>query len=146
MTLDSTSPNLSDWFQHLEASGYRLTEPRRVVAKVVAESRHTLSPIEVYDLARQQYPKIGLVTVYRTLEKLEELELISRVHQVNGCNGYIAAPLGHQHLLICQGCGRIEYFSGDDLVDLVSKVEVQSGYTIESHWLQLSGHCTNCQH
>jgi len=145
MTLDSHPPNLSDWLQRLEASGYRLTEPRTAIAQVVAESHRTLSPIEVYDLARADHPKIGLVTVYRTLEKLEELGLIARVHQSDGCNGYIAAPSGHQHLLICQDCGHTEYFSGDNLVDLVSNVEAQSGYTVESHWLQLSGYCANCR-
>src|SRR5262245_44061447 len=98
MTIDSSLPDTQLWLDRLEASGYRLTEPRIAVVKVVAITRRALQPVEVYDLARQHHPKLGLVTVYRTLEKLEELGLLARVHQIDGCNGYIAAPNGHQHL------------------------------------------------
>ncbi len=55
---------------------------------------------------------MGLVTVYRTVEKLEELGLVQRVHQPSGCQSFIAAAVGHQHLLICQSCGKVVFFDG----------------------------------
>jgi hypothetical protein len=67
--------------------------------------RCALTPLEVYDMARKKYRALGLVTVYRTLEKLEELHLIQRVHQPMGCQAFISAGHGHQHLLLCQNCG-----------------------------------------
>ncbi len=66
-------------------------------------------------MARKKYPAIGLVSVYRTLEKLEELHLIQRVHQPSGCQAFISACHGHQHLLLCQNCGQVTFFEGDDL-------------------------------
>jgi Fur family transcriptional regulator, ferric uptake regulator len=65
---------LSDkWLNNLQDSGYRLTGPRRAVVQIMAESEFILDPNQIYLEARQIYPNIGLVTVYRTLEKLEEL-------------------------------------------------------------------------
>ncbi|MBN1310597.1 MAG: transcriptional repressor [Anaerolineae bacterium] len=146
MPAEPSSVNLEEWFDRLEDSGYRLTKPLRVVAEVMAKNSYcTLSPTEVYDLGREHYPKLGLVTVYRTLEKLEEVGVIQRVHQAGGCNSYIAAPSGHQHLLICRNCGRVEYFQGIDLTDLVSRVEAKSYYSIQDHWLQLIGLYKSCQ-
>ncbi|MGW8250194.1 MAG: transcriptional repressor [Anaerolineales bacterium] len=80
------------WMRRLQANGYRLTEPRRAVVAAISQSQHLLSPFDVFERARQSYPKLGLVTVYRTLEKLEELELVQRVHQPEGCQAFIAAP------------------------------------------------------
>ena len=131
----------------MQANGYRLTAPRQAVVEIVASSRRVLNPIEVFELARVSYPKLGLVTVYRTIEKLEELGLLQRVHQSSGCQGFAAAFSGHQHLLICQECGLVDYFSGDQetLEGLVADVEKKSGYFIQEHWLQLFGVCAHCQ-
>jgi Fe2+ or Zn2+ uptake regulation protein len=85
------------------------------------------------------------VSVYRTLDRLEELKLIQRVHLPQKCQAYIGAFEGHQHLLICQNCGLVEFFQGDNLENLVSRVEMESGYVVKEHWLQLFGLCGNCQ-
>jgi len=122
-----------------------VTEPRAAITDVVFNAHRALSPVEVFDLARQRCPKIGLVTVYRTLEKLSQLGLVSRVHQTANCSGYVAAPSGHQHLVICEGCGHVEYFSGDDISTLISNVEAQSRFKVQSHWFQLQGVCAKCQ-
>ena len=129
----------------LALSGYRLTAPRRAIVEVIVASPRALEPVDVYDLGRQQYPRLGLVTVYRTLEKLEELGLVQRVHQPDGCHMYLRATEGHEHLLLCTTCGRAEYFSGDDLTALMGAISARSGFIIEDHWLQLYGLCTDCQ-
>ncbi len=135
----------SEWIAALQAHGYRMSAPLQVVAEVVATSPRLLNPIQVFDLARQKNAKIGLVTVYRTLEKLEEIGLIQRVHQPSGCQGFIAANSGHNHILICENCGMVEFFSGDQLDDLMSDVAHETGYRISGHWLQLFGLCKQCQ-
>jgi len=136
---------IEGWLDRLKSSGYRLTSPRRAVVEALANSKQALNATEIYDLAREQYPSLGLVSVYRTLEKLEELELIQRVHHPDGCQAFIAGFTGHQHLLICQSCGRTQFFEGDDLEPLFKRVALQSGYEISEHWLQLFGYCTDCQ-
>jgi len=139
-----TNP-VEDWLLRLQENGYRLTESRRAVVGVIASSDHILTATEVFDLARHHCDGLGLVTVYRTLSKLEELALIERVHLPADCHAYIARFPGHQHLLICQSCGRAEYFSGDQIEPLMDLVAQESGYHVAQHWLQLMGLCAECQ-
>ncbi len=139
----SMSPDL--WLTQLHDNGYRLTGARKAVVETVAASKHALTPVEVYDAARKRYRALGLVTVYRTLEKLEELRLIQRVHQHEGCQAFITLGQGHQHLLLCQNCGRVSFFEGDDLDKLIASISRKTGYSIREHWLQLFGLCKNCK-
>jgi len=136
---------VQEWMLLLQENGYRLTDPRRAVVETIAASPYLLTPFEVFEQARQRYPKLGLVTVYRTVEKLEELGVITRVHRSSGCQAFVAAAPGHQHLLICEQCGRVEYFSGDRLEALMDGVGSESGYQIVDHWLQLFGLCGRCK-
>lgn len=132
------------WLERLQASGYRLTGSRKAVVEVIAQSEYTLNPMEIYLQAVKKYRSLGLVTVYRTLEKLEELHLVQRVHQENDCHSYIAAAVGHQHLLICTSCNRAVFFSGDDLDPLMDQLGAGHGFKIHDHWLQLFGTCDQC--
>lgn len=140
------SPILSeDWLSRLADNGYRLTGPRRAIVEIIAASEKALNPLDVFNMGRDACPGLGLVTVYRTLEKLEELGLVQRVHQADGCHAYLRAASGHEHLLLCSRCGRVIFFSGDDITSLVEIVARQSGFTIQEHWLQLNGLCPDCQ-
>jgi Fe2+ or Zn2+ uptake regulation protein len=133
------------WLAQLHTNGYRLTEARRAVVETVARSSRALTPLQVYDRARKAYHALGLVSVYRTLEKLEEMQLVQRVHQPQGCQAFIAAGHGHQHMLLCQRCGRVTFFEGDDLDKLIGSLAVRTGYRIREHWLQLFGLCARCK-
>jgi Fe2+ or Zn2+ uptake regulation protein len=133
------------WLTQLHEKGYRLTAARRAVVETVAASTRAITPLEVYDAARRHYPALGLVSVYRTLEKLEDLQLVQRVHQPQGCQAFIAASSGHQHLLLCQRCGRVTFFEGDDLDRLIGRISNKTGYKIRDHWLQLFGLCRDCK-
>jgi Fur family ferric uptake transcriptional regulator len=144
--VDHGAPSISDtWLDSLQKSGYRLTAPRKAIVGIVANSSRALDAVEIFDLGRVEHPRLGLVTVYRTLEKLDELGLVQRVHQPDGCNMYLRAPEGHEHLLLCKSCGQMEYFSGDDLSGLIERISQQSGYQVQEHWLQLFGLCASCQ-
>jgi Fe2+ or Zn2+ uptake regulation protein len=133
------------WLAQLQENGYRLTGARRAVVEAIHKSKHALTPLEVFDVARKNYRALGLVSVYRTLEKLEELHIIQRVHQPGGCQAFIAASQGHEHLLLCQNCGQVRFFEGDDLEMLIQSISKRTGYQINEHWLQLFGLCRACQ-
>jgi len=133
------------WLTQLQENGYRLTEARRAVVDIIQKSTRALTPVEVFDMARKKYSALGLVSVYRTLEKLEELHLIQRVHQPQGCQAFIAESGEHEHLLLCQKCGRVTFFEGDDLDALINSISKKTGYQIREHWLQLFGLCQTCQ-
>lgn len=140
-----TSTLTEDWLDKLQSSGYRITSPLRTIVEILANASYALGPVEIYDMGRRDYPKMGLVTVYRALDKLVELGLVQRVHQAAGCHAFLRAANGHEHILLCTRCGRVAYFSGDDITDLIERVAQQSGFAIQEHWLQLHGLCANCQ-
>ncbi len=137
--------NTKPWLTALQQSGYRLTAARKAVVEIVARAESALNPQEVFEQARRKANGLGLVTVYRTLEKLEETGLIQRVHQPDGCNAYLPSGKGHQHLIICQQCGYAQFFEGDDMQNLFEQVANQHGFAIREHWLQLFGICQTCQ-
>jgi Fur family ferric uptake transcriptional regulator len=133
------------WLEQLQENGYRLTAARRAIIEAVQNSARALTPVEVFDRARKKYRALGLVSVYRTLEKLEELHLIQRVHQPQGCQAFISETNRHEHLLLCQNCGRVAFFEGDDLDALIQTISKKTGYQIREHWLQLFGLCQDCR-
>jgi len=134
------------WLEQLRSAGYRLTNPRKAVVKVVSASPQALNAADVLAQAQPLCRSLGMVTVYRTLEKLAELALIERVHQSDGCHAYIAVGGEHQHVLVCESCGQVAHFGGDDLNALIEQVSQGSGFEIHAHWLQLTGLCAACKH
>lgn len=133
------------WLEKLQLSGCRITAARRAVTEVMQSTERALTPAEVYSAARKRDPRLGLVTVYRTLEKLETLGLIERVHHEQGCQAFLRAGSGHQHLLLCEHCGQAVHFEGDNLDELFARLAEQTGFEIRSHWLQLYGLCQKCR-
>lgn len=133
------------WLDLLQENSCRVTTPRRVIVETLVNSPRALDALDLFDLCRQVQPGIGLVTVYRTLEKLEELGLIQRVHREDGCHMVMKAAVGHQHYLVCTSCGRTTLFEGDDISPLIHNVEGQTGFLVDDHWLQLFGRCPDCR-
>jgi len=134
-----------NWCEILQKNGCRLTAPRRAVVKTMEVITHALTPVEVFAEARTQCPGLGLVSVYRTLEKLEQLGLVQRVHQTRGCQAFVKKGDGHQHLLVCHNCGTAVLFEGDQLDPLFNSISKTTGFQIENHWLQVFGLCKNCR-
>ena len=123
----------------------KLTRPRRAVLDVIARSQRHLTPAEVYRKARVKYPKIGLTTVYRTLDLLVEFGYIQRIHLEQGCHSYAATARGHGHHLVCSECVRAEEFAVCDLEPLMQALRAKTGYEIDVHMLELMGRCPTCR-
>ena len=137
---------MGGWEQCLADAGCRITAPRRAVMQVLQKASVPLSPREILEQGKRVCRKLGLVTVYRTVNLLAELNLVRRVHREDGCHGYLLASPGHRHALICQCCGRAVEFPGeDDLHALIERVEAGTGYRVDDHLLQLLGLCPDCQ-
>jgi Fur family ferric uptake transcriptional regulator len=131
--------------QTLTGRGYKLTQPRRAVLKILAQSQASLSPAEIHARAQKIHRKTGLVTVYRTLEVLAACGAVKKVHQSNGCHSYAPASAGHAHHVVCEKCHTIAEFEGCDLNDLLEAVQRRTGFKVQGHWLELSGLCPSCK-
>lgn len=123
----------------------KLTKPRRAVLDIIAKSERHLTPAEVYRKAKTKYPRLGLTTVYRTLDLLVELGSIQRIHLAEGCHSYASAERAHGHHLVCTACGRSVEFADCDLDPLMAALRAKTGYAIDAHMLELMGLCPGCQ-
>jgi Fe2+ or Zn2+ uptake regulation protein len=129
----------------LTQRGYRLTQPRRAVLRVMAEAGATLTPADIHRRAQTHYEATGLVTVYRTLDLLAACGAVRKVHQPDGCHSYALASQGHAHHVICQRCQAVVEFDNCDLSSLLAAVQRRTGYSISGHWLELFGLCPHCR-
>jgi len=130
----------------LRQRGYKITPQRCAVLGVIALSREHLTPSAIYDKVHEEYPGIGLVTIYRTLEILTELGLVCEVHVGGNCRSYLVRrPVEHHHHLICSGCGAVVDFIGCDLSELEQKLSRENNFEIEDHLLEFLGRCQNCR-
>lgn len=137
---------LEDFRRSLQESGYRVTGPRLAVAKVLLEAEDWLAPEEIHRRARDHHAALGLVTVYRTLDLLDELGRVRRIHLDDGCHGYVRTDLAHGHHLVCRSCQQVVEFPGsEDLDGLMNRLARRTGFVIEDHMLELLGVCPGCQ-
>jgi Fur family ferric uptake transcriptional regulator len=137
--------SLDGMAQALREAGYRLTQPRRAVWQVLQGNSGYLSPNEIHERGRALHPSLGLVTVYRTLEVLDELGLVRRVHGQGNCHGYARANSVRGHYLVCHQCGQVAEFPCEGMEGIIEAVQQRSGFTVEEHLLELVGLCPTCQ-
>ena len=124
----------------LREEGRRITRERRLVLGIIAENPH-LDAAGIYRLARQLNPKIGLATVYRTLNLLTELDLVNVVSLGEDHSHYEIRGEDHVHL-ICLRCGSVEEARTSS--DLRSLVDFE-GFDVRQGRLELIGYCAKCQ-
>lgn len=131
--------------ERLRAGGARLTRQRAAVLAAIERSEGHLGVRDVLAAVRRTGHRIGLTTVYRTLELFARLQLIRKVHLSDGCQRYVSARAGHGHHLICFRCGRVVEFSGCRLGGFIERVAARAQFVIEDHWLELFGRCKRCR-
>lgn len=129
----------------LSEAGCRITRPRRAVIRALAEAEECLEPAQIWRRARRRCASTALVTVYRTIDVLLQLELVRRIHLPRGECRYALARLQHGHHVVCRRCSRAVEFKGDDLGALFSKVSRSTGFEVQDHSLELFGLCPSCR-
>lgn len=130
----------------LARHGYRSTAPRRAVVVDVLARARPFTAEEVVANLRERVPEIGRATVYRTLELLASVDVLSRVLRSDGHPAYIAGMPGHRHHLVCSDCGVAVAFSACPVDELVRDLSRDTRFSIEGHLLEVFGLCPACQH
>jgi len=142
------------WHGRFRGCGYRLTIPREVILDVLSKTSKHLSAEDIYLEVHKSYPVVGLTTVYRTLELLTNMGLISKFDFGDGKARYELSigPKGtrHHHHLVCSECGRvIDYIDFiDDEKELLGQIEKglskKFKFKITNHLIQFYGLCEKC--
>ncbi|SFE64267.1 Fur family transcriptional regulator, ferric uptake regulator [Peptostreptococcus sp. D1] len=136
--------------EKLKATGFKITPQRRAIIEVLIENENShLSTEEIYDKVRVDCPEIGLATVYRTMQLLDEINGISKLNLDDGCTRYEINFEGeenhHHHHLICKNCGTIIEVKEDLLDAIEEKVENTYKFEIKDHDLKFYGLCSKCK-
>lgn len=131
----------------LKSSNLKFTTQRESIFKTLFDYDKHFSPEDLYNLIKQKYPKsnIGMTTVYRTLNLLEENKLVTSISfGIQGKKYEFGSKAHHDHL-ICEVCGKIEEFEDETIEKLQEKVARMRGFKMTEHIMQLFGICKECQ-
>jgi len=131
----------------LSEAGHRSSTARSEVVKFLGAQSCCLTVKEIAKALEGSGSGIGVASVYRAVERLEELGLLSRVDNGSGSSMYEPAlPSGdHHHHIICTNCGTITAFEDERLEDSVQAVSAKVDHRITSHEITLHGLCARCQ-
>jgi Fur family ferric uptake transcriptional regulator len=136
--------NLPEIIACLHDHGHKVTPQRVAIIRAVLESGELLTPSALYEKVKEADPEVGEVTVYRTLNILEELGMVCRVHTENNTHSYIGCPSEHHDHLICSDCGKVVNFTHCNLDLLEKRLASESGFDIKDHRLEFHGLCEKC--
>lgn len=129
----------------LEGAGYRLTEPRREVARLIAGQPGPFAAADLVEQVAERQLGVGRATVFRTLDTLSELGVVERIDLPSGEHAYLACRPAHHHHVICSRCGRNRDIDDAGLRAVVRDIARRTGYRIDGHRLELFGLCPDCQ-
>ena len=119
--------------------GVRLTERRKLIAKVMSESVNHPDVDELHRKVIKLDSKISIATVYRTVKLFEEAGIVSKHDFKGNKSRYEQAPEEHHDHLIDINTGEIIEFVNDDIEKLQKKVAEKYGYKLVDHRLELYG-------
>ena len=136
--------------EKLRETGFKITPQRRAVIDILFKhnSEH-LSSEQIYDLVRVDCPEIGLATVYRTMQLLDEIGVISKLNLDDGCIRYEISlnknECHNHHHLICKNCSKIIEVQEDLLESIESKIQERYKFDIVDHDVKFYGLCEDCK-
>ena len=130
--------------QELRQRGFRMTPKRQVILQILHDANGHLSPVDIFTSASRRFPGLTEATVYRTLDFLVQNEMIHSTHNPGGHLVYEIAGHEHHHL-ICLNCNKSVEIEHSVLYDLYEKLEVESGFQLNSSHLTFLGLCQDCQ-
>lgn len=131
--------------QALQKQGLKLTRSRKAVLEVLATTTEHLKVAEVHRRARAIDPRVGLASVYRTMDLLARLNLVKHIHVEHRHRHYARTNGDHGHHLVCNGCGLVVEFSDCGLEMLTRTLARRTKFRIEGHSVELFGRCHDCQ-
>ena len=122
-----------------KAKGVRLTEQRRLVAKIMSEATDHPNVDELHKRVSKFDSKVSIATVYRTVKLFEEAGILTK-HDFKGAKArYEQMTIEHHDHLIDVNTGEITEFVNEDIEKLQQKVAEKLGYKLVDHRLELYG-------
>ena len=125
--------------------GLRMTPQRGMILSVIANSDKHINAEEIYQIISVRHPCLNISTVYRTLDLLTKLELVTKTDLGDGCVRYRATSRNGQHYyLVCEKCGRTITLGKSAVEAFTEGVKQQYGFHLAIKPLTFTGLCADC--
>jgi Fur family ferric uptake transcriptional regulator len=147
LTFQSTDPTLEfesadAVLRALRVRGLRISTARRMIVNVLFEAN---GPVSAQQIAGGLHrTPLDLASVYRNLEKLEEIGVVRHFHAGHGAGRYVLVGGGEREYLACDRCGAIEEIDGCELDELREDVHARFGYEVRFTHFPMVGVCPSC--
>ena len=145
---DPHAPGWSTYaHQRLASTGYRRGGARGAVIDLLQGEACALSAIEIEDALRDGGRRVGRATVYRVLDELDGLGLITKLDIGDGLTRFETVfPDGtqHHHHLVCSDCGKLTPFTDEELERTIRRVARREAFAMSDHDVTLRGSCKDC--
>ncbi|AJE84452.1 MULTISPECIES: Fur family transcriptional regulator [Streptomyces] len=132
-----------DWKSDLRQRGYRLTPQRQLVLEAVDTLEHA-TPDDILVEVRRTASAVNISTVYRTLELLEELGLVSHAHLGHGAPTYHLAARHHHLHLVCRDCSEVIEAETAVATEFTAKLRAEFGFDTDLKHFAIFGRCARC--
>jgi Fur family transcriptional regulator, ferric uptake regulator len=126
------------------AGAQRKTRQRAAVEEILSDRHDFRTAQQIHDDLRHQGERIGLATVYRTLQLMTEVGELDAIRTNEGETAYRRCSTGHHHHLVCRDCGRTVEVSGPAVERWANAVAARHGFREISHDLEIFGTCNTC--
>ena len=122
----------------------RPTRQRLAINDALRDAADFASAQEIHDSLRRAGDKVGLATVYRTLQAMAEVGEVDVRHNPAGEATYRRCSASHHHHLVCRSCGRTVEITGSAVERWAQSVAEEHGFSDVSHTVELVGVCADC--
>ena len=129
----------------LKKRGHRLTPQRQLILDALESLDGHISAEAIYQQVSRRFPQVNISTVYRTLELLEELGIVTHTHFDNGVTQYHLTEAGlHQHL-VCRRCGSEQELEVEVVEPLARELLHRYGFAADLAHFAIVGTCQDCR-
>ncbi|MFC1976151.1 Fur family transcriptional regulator [Chloroflexota bacterium] len=136
---------MSNLLEALKAQGMRITPQRAIIFEAIEKLEGHLTAEDIFAEVQQVNPYINLATIYRTLELLQDLNLITQTNLGRGRTYFALKDHCSHHHLVCQMCGSIEEFYDDVLEPVRAMLEERYGFEAYTDHMSIFGICKGCR-
>jgi Fur family ferric uptake transcriptional regulator len=134
-----------DWERRLREQGFRITPQRQLVLEAVERLRHG-TPEAILAEVQRTATGVNLSTIYRTLEVLEDVGLVTHAHIGHGPPTYHAVD-EHVHIhLVCDRCAKVVSVPASEANEFVARLESEHGFRTDISHVSVHGLCESCRH
>lgn len=137
---------VAEYEEKFKKSGLKSTKSRKAILDLLVKVNQPMAAEQIFLALKNDNISVNLSTVYRTLESLENIDLVSKI-SIMGDDRMLFEynKMGHRHYLVCIGCKKIVTLQNCPLGSYEKDLEDETDFAILGHKLYLYGYCSECQ-